>query len=93
MSLKLAVGSALACAAAVAIAALVFDLRFERAVVLAPVIVVSFGAVLGLFVLWSRVAWESLKKHRHPGRIVAAGVIAFALLVLLSFFVGPLPHE
>ena len=92
-TLGLAVGSVVACAAAVAVAAFVFELRFERAVVLAPVIVVSFGAVAALIVLWSRVAWESLRHRRHPGRIIAAGVLAFALLIALSFFVGPLPHE
>ena len=93
MSPKLVVGSALACAASVAIAAFVFELSLERAVVLAPVIVVCFGALIGLFVLWTRVAWESIRKRRHPWRIVAAGVLALALLFVLSIFVGPLPHE
>jgi uncharacterized membrane protein YidH (DUF202 family) len=93
MSLRLVLGSAIGCAVAVALAALVFDLRFERAVVLAPVIVVSVGALAALVVLWTRVAWESLRHSRHPWRIVAAGLTVFALLIVLSFFVGPLPHE
>ena len=40
-----------------------------------------------LFVLWTRIAVDTLRRQRHPGRIVAAGVSAFALLVVLSFFV------
>jgi hypothetical protein len=87
------IGSALACAAAVAIAAFIFELRLERAVVLAPVIVVAVGALAALIVLWTRVAWESIRHRRHPWRIVAGALAAFALLVVLSFFVGPLPHE
>jgi hypothetical protein len=90
---KLVVGSAIACVASVAIAAFVFELRLERAIVLAPVIVVCFGALIGLFALWTRVAWESIKRRRHPWRIVAGGVVALLLLVVLSLFVGPLPHE
>jgi hypothetical protein len=93
MRLRLVLGSAIACLAAVAIAALVFELRFERAVVLAPVIVVSAGALLGLIVLWTRIAWESVRHRRHPWRIVAGAVACFGLLIVLSFFVGPLPHE
>jgi hypothetical protein len=93
MRLRLVFGSAIACVAAVAIAALVFELRFERAVVLAPVIVVSAGALAGLIVLWVRIAWESLRHRQHPWRIVAGGLVAFGLLVVLSFFVGPLPRE
>ena len=38
-------------------------------------------------------AWLTLAHRRHPWRIVAGGVLAFALLLVLSFFVGPLPHE
>ncbi len=93
MSFRLVLGSAFACAVAVALAAFVFDLRFERAAVLAPVIVVSVGALAALIVLWTRVAWESIRHRRHPWRIVAAGLAVFALLIVLSFFVGPLPHE
>jgi hypothetical protein len=87
------VGSALACAAAVAIAALVFELKLERAIVLAPVIVVAVGALAALIVLWARVAWESIRQRRHPWRIVAGAAVAFVLLLVLSLFIGPLPHE
>ena len=92
MSLRLVVWSTVACAAVTALAALVFDLRFERAAVLAPVIVISVGAAAALVVLWTRIALESLRRQRHPGRIVAVGVAAFGLLIVLSLFVT-IPHE
>ena len=54
---------------------------------LAPVVVASAGAIGFLVVLWTKVAWESLRRSRHPVAIVAGIVCAFALLVVLSFFV------
>lgn len=87
MSARLVVSSALACTAVTALAAFVFELSLERAAVLAPVIVVSVGATVGLFVLWTRIALESLRRQRHPRRIVAIAVAATGLLVVLSFFV------
>jgi hypothetical protein len=93
VSPRLVLGSALLCAAAVAGTAFLFDLRLERAVVLAPVIVLAVGAAAGLVVLWTRVAMESVRKRRHPRLIVAIALMTFAALVALSFFVGPLPHE
>jgi hypothetical protein len=93
MRARVLIGSAVACLIAITFTALVFEMKVEHAIILAPVIVLSFGALAGLIVLWSRIAWESLKHRRHPWRIVAGGVLAFALLLVLSFFVGPLPHE
>lgn len=79
--------SALACTALVLVAAVVFRLPLERAAVLAPVIVVTAGATAFVVVLWTKIAVESLRRQRHPLRIVAAGVAVLALLVVLSFFV------
>ncbi len=64
MSLRLLLGSALACAVVTLATALIFDMSLERAVVLAPVIVVTFGATIGLGVLWAKVIWESTKGRR-----------------------------
>jgi hypothetical protein len=56
-------------AAAVAITALVVvtvwltELSFERAVLLAPVLVIGVAAVAGLIVFWGRVALDSLRKR------------------------------
>jgi hypothetical protein len=79
--------SAAACVALVVATAFVFDMPLERAAVLAPVIVVSAGALAFVVLLWTRVAIVSLRRTRHPKRIVAAGVAGLALLVVLSFFV------
>ncbi|MBA2356968.1 MAG: hypothetical protein H0V84_00900 [Actinobacteria bacterium] len=66
MNLRLLIGSAVACALVTAVAALVFDMSFARAAVLAPVIVVTFGATVGLGVLWTKVIWESLRGQHGP---------------------------
>jgi hypothetical protein len=70
-----------------------FELPLERAAVLAPVLVVVFGAAAGLFVLWARVGWESLSRQRHPWRLVALGLAVLALLVALSLLGIKLPRE
>jgi hypothetical protein len=57
------------CAGLTALAAWILDWSFQRAATLSPVIVLVFGAAAFLVVLWSRVAWESLRRRdRHDGR-------------------------
>jgi hypothetical protein len=70
-----------------------FDVRLERAAILAPVLVVIAGAVAGLVVLWTRVGWESIRRHEHPWRVVAIAVAALAVLVALSLLGVKLPRE
>jgi hypothetical protein len=41
-----------------------FDLPFQNAVVLAPVFMLSIGAVAFLAILWGKVVYESLRR-RH----------------------------
>jgi hypothetical protein len=86
-------------AASVAITVLVLltvwvtDLSFQRAILLAPVLVVGVAAVAGLVVFWGRVGWDSLRRVRHP-RLIAAAVIGFvALLVGLTLLGVDLPRE
>jgi hypothetical protein len=57
--------SLLACLGLTALAAVLLDLSFERAVVLAPVVVVVAGAAGFLIVLWTRVLWESIRGRRR----------------------------
>jgi membrane protease YdiL (CAAX protease family) len=80
-----------AVAGLVAATALVFQMPLDRAAALAPVIVITGGATVFLVVLWTKIARDSLRRQRHPRRIVAVGVGAFALLALVSFFL-PLPN-
>jgi hypothetical protein len=79
--------------ALVAVAVWVSDLSFQRAALLAPVLVVGLGAVAGLVVFWGRIGWDSLRRSRHP-RLIAAGALAFvALLLVLTLLGVNLPHE
>jgi hypothetical protein len=69
------------------------DLSFQRAALLAPVLVIGVGALAGLVIFWGRTGWESLSRSRHPRLIVAGGVAFVALLVLLTLLGVNLPHE
>ena len=71
----------------------VTDLSFQRAILLAPVLVIGVAAVAGLFVFWGRVGWDSLRRARHP-RLIAVAAIAFvALIVGLTLLGVDLPRE
>jgi len=77
----------------VLVAVWVTDLSFQRAALLAPVLVIGVAAVAGMVVFWSRVGWESLSRARHPRLLVAAGLAFIGLLVVLTFLGVNLPHE
>ena len=93
MNVRLTALSATACVGLTLFAAWLFEWPLEKAILLAPVIVVVAGATVGLVVLWWRVLWESLRRQPHPIRIVAIGVGAVALLVGLSLLGVKLPRE
>jgi ATP/ADP translocase len=65
MRLALVAAVAAACAGLTALAAWLLDWSFERAAVLSPVVVAVAGAVAFLVVLWTRVAWESIRRWRR----------------------------
>jgi drug/metabolite transporter (DMT)-like permease len=71
----------------------VTDLSFQRAALLAPVLVIGVAAIAGLVLFWGRIGWESLRRSRHPRLWVAGGVVFIALLALLTFLGVDLPHE
>jgi hypothetical protein len=62
-------------------------------VVLAPVIVVAVGAVLGLLILWGKVAVSSLRESKRPKLVLALWAAGLALLVVLTFLGVKLPSE
>lgn len=66
---------------------------FEKAVSLAPVIVVGGAAAVGLVLLWGKVALNSLRESRHPRRVLAYWLLGLGLLVLLTFLGVKLPSE
>lgn len=79
--------------AIVVVAVWLTDLSFQRAILLAPVLVIGVAAVAGLVVFWGRVGWDSVRSSRRPGLILALGAVAVAVLVVLSVLGVKLPHE
>ena len=65
----------------------------EKAVYLAPVIVVGGAAAVGLVLLWGKIALNSLRESRHPRRVLAYWVLGLGLLVLLTILGVKLPSE
>jgi hypothetical protein len=93
MSMRAAFLSGLVTAALVLLAVGVFEVSLERAAILAPVLVVIFGAAAGLVVLWTKVGWEALQRRRRPWLVAAIAVAVLALLVGLSLLGVKLPRE
>jgi hypothetical protein len=52
------------CVAAALVVAWLFELSTEHVLVLAPVIVVGTAAVVGLVLLWTRAAWDLLRRSK-----------------------------
>jgi hypothetical protein len=69
------------------------DLSFERAILLAPVLVIGVAAVAGLVVFWGRVGWDSFRQARHPRLIVGLAAAFVVLLVGLTLLGVELPRE
>jgi hypothetical protein len=79
--------------AIVAVTVWLTNLSFQRAILLAPVLVVGVGAVAGLVVFWGRVGWESYSRSSHRRAIAVASALLLAILVALSILGVKLPHE
>jgi hypothetical protein len=77
----------------VAATAWVMSWPVEKAVYLAPVIVVGVAAVAGLLLLWGKVAVQQLRETKRPRLVLALWLGGFALLVLLSVLGVELPRE
>ena len=79
--------------ALVALTAWALAWPFEKAVYLAPIIVVGGAAAVGLVLLWGKVALNSLQESRHPRRVLAYWLLGLGLLVLLTVLGVKLPNE
>jgi nitrate reductase gamma subunit len=55
----------LLCAAVSVPVAMWLDLSVERTIILAPVMVFGFAALVGLLLLWSRIVWDQLRTLRR----------------------------
>jgi len=86
-------GASFAVGAVVLLVVWLTDLSFERAALLAPVLVVGVAAVAGLFVLWGRVGYQHFRESRHPRVIVGAAVALVAVGLALTLLGVKLPHE
>jgi NADH:ubiquinone oxidoreductase subunit 6 (subunit J) len=73
--------------------ALIMGWPIERAVYLAPVIVVAVAALIGLLILWGKVAVQSLRESKRPRLVLGLWVGGIALLVVLSVLGVQLPRE
>jgi hypothetical protein len=92
MSIRLAAVS-VAVTALVLVTVWVTDLSFQRAILLAPVLVIGVAAVAGLLVFWGRVGWQSFRGSRRPGLIAAVVVAVLIVLVALTLLGVDLPRE
>jgi hypothetical protein len=86
-------GASVAVTGIVVVTVWLTNLSFQRAILLAPVLVVGVAAVAGLIVFWGRVGWDSFRRSRHRGVIAVASVVVLAVLVVLSILGVKLPHE
>ncbi len=77
----------------VVLTAAIMGWSIEKAVYLAPVIVVGFAAAVGLILLWGKVALQSLRETRRPKLVLALWIAGLALLALLSLLGVELPRE
>jgi len=93
VSSKAVLASGLVTAALVLLVVGVFEVSLERAAVLAPVIVVAFGAAAGLIVLWAKVGWEALQRRRRPWLVVGIAAGLVVLIAALSLLGLELPRE
>ena len=85
--------AAVAVAAMVALTDVLMGWPLERAVYLAPIIVVGFAAAAGLLILWGKVALQQLRETRRPRLVLALWALGIGLLVLLSYLGVELPKE
>ena len=77
----------------VALTAWLLSWPLEKAIYLAPVIVVGGAAAVGLVLLWGKVAWQQLRESRRPRLVITLWLVGLGLLVLLTFLGVKLPRE
>ncbi len=92
MSIRL-VTAAAAVTALIVLAVALTDLSFQRAILLAPVLVIGVAAAAGLVVFWGRVGWESFQASSHKRLIAVAVVATLVVLTVLTLLGVELPRE
>jgi hypothetical protein len=79
--------------ALVAVTAWLLSWPFGKALTLAPVIVIGAAALVGLLLLWGKIAIAQVRESRNPRRVLAYWAIGLALLVVLTVLGVKLPSE
>jgi hypothetical protein len=92
MSMRVAAATVAVTALVVAAVALT-DLSFQRAILLAPVLVIGVAAAAGLLVFWGRVGWESFQASSHKRLIAVAVVATLVFFTVLTLLGVELPRE
>jgi hypothetical protein len=90
---RLVAASAAVCTALVLLFAWWFDWEVQRAMTLAPLIVVAVGAAAGVAVVMGKAAAESVRSFGHPRLLLAFAAGLVALVVVLSLLGVQLPRE
>lgn len=92
VSVKVWIPAAAAVVALSFLVAWLFSWPVEKAMFLAPVIVVCVGLLAFLFVLWIRIALLEFRKVRNQRRWIVAAITFVALVILLSALGLELPR-
>jgi hypothetical protein len=71
----------------------VLDLSVQRAVILAPAIVIALGLVGMVLAILGRSLVESWRAARHPRRVLAYAVAALGAIAVLAALGVELPRE
>lgn len=82
-----------AVAAVVPLSAWLLHWPLEKSAYLAPVLVLGGAAVLGLVILWGKIAYESLRESRRPRLVLGLWLAGFGLVALLTVLGVELPRE
>ena len=82
-----------ACLGLVALTAWLLEWPIQKAVYLAPVIVVVYGIAIGLIVFWVRVAYLQVKASEHRRLILGVAVGLIGLVAILTLLGIELPRE
>jgi uncharacterized membrane protein len=87
------IGATVAAAGSVGLAMAAFELSFTRAVLLAPVMVISLGLLAALGILFGRAALESWRNVRRPWLAVGIAAAVVGVFVVLTLLGVNLPRE
>ncbi len=93
MRARVVVLSALACAALTLGAAWLFELSLERAILLAPALVIGAALLAAVGLLLGRAAAHSIRESGHPRLVVGILAGTLVLAVLLTVLGVELPRE